>query len=81
MREGTLASLYRTTNAIILGDRLAEKMGAKIDANITVQSTEGANITAKWSASSIPACAQIDEANAYVLVAHRARCSPARPGS
>jgi lipoprotein-releasing system permease protein len=46
MREGTLASLYRTTNAIILGDQLAEKLGAKIDASITAQSAEGGNITA-----------------------------------
>ncbi len=29
MRQGTLASLYRATNAIILGDRLAEKIGAR----------------------------------------------------
>ncbi len=35
MRQGTLASLYRATNAIILGDRLAEKIGARIGANIT----------------------------------------------
>jgi lipoprotein-releasing system permease protein len=41
MREGTLMALYRATNAIILGDRLAEKIGAKVGANITVQTSEG----------------------------------------
>ena len=41
MREGTLRSLFTATNAIILGDRLAEKIGAKIGANITVQTSRG----------------------------------------
>jgi lipoprotein-releasing system permease protein len=46
MRQGTLASLYQTTNAIILGSRLAEKIGARVGANITVQTTDGAHINA-----------------------------------
>jgi lipoprotein-releasing system permease protein len=68
MRGGTLASLYRTTNAIILGDQLAEKLGAKIDASITAQSAEGANITANVVGFFHSGVRQIDEANAYVLV-------------
>ena len=32
---GTLASLYRANNAIILGDRLAEKIGARVGSNMT----------------------------------------------
>ena len=47
MRQGTLASLYRATNAIILGDRLSEKIGARIGANITVQTSDGARINAQ----------------------------------
>ena len=35
MRQGTLTSLYRTTNAMILGDRLAEKIGARVGSNMT----------------------------------------------
>lgn len=41
MREGSLASLYRATNAVILGDRLAEKLGARVGANLTIQGERG----------------------------------------
>ena len=41
MRGATLSALYRATNAIVLGDRLSEKIGARIGANITVQTSEG----------------------------------------
>ena len=47
MRGATLTALYRATNAIVLGDRLAEKIGARIGANITLQTSEGARITAQ----------------------------------
>ena len=50
MRQGTLTSLYRATNAIILGDRLAEKIGARVGSNITVQTSDGASArTPRWS--------------------------------
>jgi lipoprotein-releasing system permease protein len=68
MRTGTLASLYRTTNAIILGDQLAAKLGAKIAANITVQTAEGASITAEVVGFFHSGVRQIDEQTAYVLV-------------
>src|SRR5436189_74845 len=42
MRQGTLTSLYRTSNAMILGDRLAEKIGARVGSNITLQTSAGA---------------------------------------
>jgi len=68
MRAGTLPSLYRTTNAIILGDRLAEKIGAKLDANLTVQTAEGARITAQVAGLFHAGVRSIDEGTAYVLV-------------
>jgi lipoprotein-releasing system permease protein len=68
MREGTLASLYRATNAIILGDRLGEKIGARIGANITVQSGEGARINAQVVGFFHSGVRSIDEGTAYVLV-------------
>jgi lipoprotein-releasing system permease protein len=68
MRAGTLASLYRTTNAIILGDRLAEKIGAKLDANLTVQTAEGARVTAQVAGFFHAGVRSIDEGTAYVLV-------------
>ena len=68
MRQGTLASLYRATNAIILGDRLAEKIGARIGANITVQAGDGARISAEVVGLFHAGIRSVDEGTAYVLV-------------
>jgi lipoprotein-releasing system permease protein len=46
MRQGTLASLYRASNAILLGDRLAGKIGARVNSSITLASAEGVTISA-----------------------------------
>ncbi len=68
MRGATLTALYRATNAIILGDRLAEKIGARIGANITVQTSEGARINAQVVGFFHSGVRQVDESTAYVLV-------------
>ena len=69
MRQGTLASLYRATNAIILGDRLAEKIGARVGSNITRAGSRGRpHQRAGGRHCSTPACAQSTRAPAYVLV-------------
>jgi lipoprotein-releasing system permease protein len=68
MRIGTLASLYVATNAIILGDRLAEKIGAKTGANITLQSSQGTNLTAQVVGTFHAGIRSVDESTAYVLV-------------
>jgi lipoprotein-releasing system permease protein len=68
MREGTLASLYRASNAIILGDRLAEKIGARIGANITVQSSDNARVNAQVVGFFHSGVRSVDEGTAYVLV-------------
>jgi len=67
MRGATINALYRTTNAIVLGDRLAEKIGARIDANITLQTSEGANISAQVVGFFHTGVRQVDETTAYVL--------------
>ena len=67
MRGATLNALYRTTNAIVLGDRLAEKIGARIGANITLQTSEGANISAQVGGFFHTGVRQVDETTAYVL--------------
>jgi lipoprotein-releasing system permease protein len=67
MRQGTLASLYRATNAIILGDRLAEKIGAKVGANLTIQTSEGARINGQVAAFFHSGVRQVDDGTAYVL--------------
>jgi len=68
MRGAPLNALYRTTNAIVLGDRLAEKIGARIGANITLQTSEGANINSQVVGFFHTGVRQVDEATAYVLV-------------
>jgi lipoprotein-releasing system permease protein len=68
MRQGTLQSLYRSTNAIILGDRLAQKIGARVGANITVQASKGGNVGAQVVGTFRSGITAIDESTAYVLV-------------
>jgi len=68
MRQGSLASLYRATNAIILGDRLAEKIGARVGSNITVQGSNGARVGAQVVGTFRSGIRAIDESNAYVLI-------------
>lgn len=68
MRQGTLASLFRASNAIILGDRLAEKIGARIGANLTVQTSDGARIGSQVVGLFHSGVRSVDEGTAYVLV-------------
>jgi lipoprotein-releasing system permease protein len=68
MRQGKLGSLYTATNAIILGTRLAEKIGARIGSNITVQTTDGARISAQVVGLFRSGVRSVDESTAYVLV-------------
>ncbi|MBV9346955.1 MAG: ABC transporter permease [Pseudolabrys sp.] len=66
MRGATLTALYRATNAIIIGDRLAEKIGARIGANLTVQTSLGTRINAQVVGYFHSGVRQIDETSAYV---------------
>jgi lipoprotein-releasing system permease protein len=68
MRAGTLTALYRATNAIILGDKLADKIGARVGANLTLSSSEGTTLTAQVVGIFHSGVRPIDEATAYVLV-------------
>jgi lipoprotein-releasing system permease protein len=68
MRQGTLASLYRAANAIILGDRLAEKIGARVGANLTVQTSDGIRVGAQVVGLFRSGVRQVDETTAYTLV-------------
>ncbi|MGZ8300003.1 MAG: ABC transporter permease [Rhodoplanes sp.] len=68
MRQGTLAALYRATNAIILGDRLAEKIGARVGSNITVQTSEGVRVNAQVVGLFHSGVRSVDEGTAYTLV-------------
>lgn len=68
MRQGTLTALFTATNAIILGDRLAEKIGARVNSNITVQTSDGARVSAQVVGLFHSGVRSIDEGTAYVLV-------------
>jgi lipoprotein-releasing system permease protein len=67
MRGATVNALYRATNAIIIGDRLSEKIGARVGANITLQTSTGAHIGAQVVGFFHTGVRQIDESTAYVL--------------
>lgn len=68
MRSGTLSSLYAATNGIILGNRLAEKIGARVGSNITIVSTGGVRLTAHVVGIFHTGGRMIDESSAYVLL-------------
>jgi lipoprotein-releasing system permease protein len=67
MRGATVNALYRATNAIIVGDRLPEKIGARIGSNITLQTSQGARISAQVVGFFHTGVRQQDEGTAYVL--------------
>ena len=67
MRGATLTALYRATNAIVIGDRLSDKIGARIGANITLQTSQGARVSAQVVGFFHTGVRQQDEGTAYVL--------------
>jgi lipoprotein-releasing system permease protein len=67
MRGAKLNALYRATNAIVIGDRLAQKIGARIGANITVQTSTGARISSQVVGLFHSGVRQLDDGSAYVL--------------
>lgn len=68
MRTGTINSLYTATNALIVGDRLSEKLGAKIGANLTIVATSGARLTGNVVGIFHSGVRPVDEGSAYVLL-------------
>jgi lipoprotein-releasing system permease protein len=68
MRVGTPASLYRASNAILLGDRLANKIGTRINSNITLVSAQGVTLTAQVVGTFHSGFRATDETTGYVLL-------------
>jgi lipoprotein-releasing system permease protein len=68
MRQGTLLSLYRATNAIILGSRLATKIGARIGSTISLTTSAGGQMTAEVVGISHIGIRTQDETTAYTLI-------------
>lgn len=68
MRQGSLAALFRATNAVILGSRLAEKIGARVGSNLTMQTSDGSRINAQVVGLFHSGVRSVDETTGYVLV-------------
>jgi len=68
MRVGTLSSLYRASNAILLGDKLATKIGARINSKITLISALGVTISATVVGTFHSGFRATDETVGYVLL-------------
>lgn len=68
MRQGSLPALYRATNAIILGDRLAEKLGARVGSNISMSAGTGRVITGQVVGLFRSGVRAVDETQSYVLI-------------
>ncbi|MDB5543513.1 MAG: hypothetical protein JWO64_662 [Hyphomicrobiales bacterium] len=68
IRSGSLDALYKASNAIILGDGLAKKVGARIGNSVVVTSGAGRTLSATVVALSHAGVTQIDDGSAYVLI-------------
>ena len=68
MREGTLTSLYRASNAILLGDRLAQKIGTRVNSNVTLVSAQGITMNATVVGTFHSGFRATDETTGYVLL-------------
>ncbi len=68
IRNGSLDALYKSSNAIILGDRLAAKIGARVGNTITLAAGSGRTISCTVVGFLHAGVAQIDETQAYTLI-------------
>jgi len=68
MRQGSIPALFRATNAIILGDRLAEKLGARIGSNISMSAGTGKVMTGQVVGIFRSGVRAVDEGTSYVLI-------------
>ncbi|MGD9786292.1 MAG: ABC transporter permease, partial [Hyphomicrobiaceae bacterium] len=68
IRGGSLDSLYKSSNAIILGDKLAQKIGARIGNTIALASGRGDVMSCTVVALFHSGIAQSDETQAYTLI-------------
>jgi lipoprotein-releasing system permease protein len=68
IRAGSLDSLYKASNAIILGSGLAKKAGVRLGNSVVVTSGTGRVISATVVAISHAGVTTIDDNSAYVLI-------------
>jgi len=65
---GTLDKLYKSSNAIILGDRLAAKIGARVGNTIMLAAGTGRRLSCTVVALLHAGVSQVDETQAYTLI-------------
>ena len=68
IRQGTLGSLYRASNAVILGDKLAVKIGARVGNTINLTTGTGQTLGCTVVALFHSGNSQSDETQAYTLI-------------
>jgi lipoprotein-releasing system permease protein len=68
MKAGTLDSLFKASNAVILGDTLAERLGVGVGSSITLMASSGAPILARIVGLSHSGIRQIDDNQAVTLI-------------
>lgn len=68
IRHGTLNDLYRASNAIILGDGLAGKLGVRVGNVVSVTGGTGRTLLCTLVAFSHTGVSSADDSQAYVLV-------------
>lgn len=67
MVEGSLDNLLKASNAVILGARLAERLGVRIGNTITISSSGGKTMTATAVGLFRTGVAQVDDSQIYAL--------------
>ncbi|MCL2713561.1 MAG: ABC transporter permease [Alphaproteobacteria bacterium] len=68
IRSGSMSALYRASNAVLLGDRLITKIGARINSKITLISAKGVTISATVVGTFHSGFRATDEGTGYVLL-------------
>ncbi|MFM1813526.1 MAG: hypothetical protein RLZ98_221 [Pseudomonadota bacterium] len=68
IRQGRLDDLYKASNAIIIGDKLADKIGARVGNNIVLASGTGRLLSCTVVGLFHSGIAQADESQSYVLL-------------
>ncbi len=68
IRQGSLDSLFKSSNAIILGDKLAAKIGARVGNKVTLVSASGQPLSCVVVALFHSGVSQQDETQTYTLL-------------
>ena len=79
MRNGQLTDLYRGSNAVLIGDGLAKKIGAKLGSSITLSAGEELSLPASVVGIFHSGNLSIDETQVYSLM-RTAQVLAGRPG-